>query len=152
MLNHWIKRFQYNYWANKKVLDSIVDYDINDDKIRSAVSHLFNVEMMWFERINRGKSDRDMNECRSPKACRALLWESQDCFSTMLHEMEDPDFSQKRTYTNTKGEEYSNELSDLLTHVLNHSEHHRAQIVWRMRELDFEPPVTDYIFYIREHK
>jgi uncharacterized damage-inducible protein DinB len=149
MIDHWIKRFQYNYWANQKVLDALDDQEIEDEEIIDQLNHLFSVELMWFERMVHGESERNPRNPQHTETCEALMHESQERYATMLHELEEGKLTEQRTYYNTKGEEYSDRLVDLLTHVLNHSEHHRAQIVYRMRKLDYEPPVTDYIFYLR---
>lgn len=150
MLGHWIKRFQYNYWANKRVLNSLDEQEVQSDEITRQLNHLFTVELMWFERITNQESDRDPHDPQNTLACRALMFESQERYATMMHQLNEEQLTATYTYYNTKGEEYQDTLIDLLDHVLNHSEHHRAQIVKRMRSLDFEPPVTDYIFYLRE--
>jgi uncharacterized damage-inducible protein DinB len=151
MLSHWIKRFQYNYWANKQVLDALDEQGVQSEEIIRQLNHLFAVELMWFERIADHESDRNPHNPQHTRACRALMRESQERYATMLHQLDDEQLTTARTYYNTKGEEYHDSLIDLLDHVLNHSEHHRAQIVRHMRSLDYEPPVTDYIFYLREN-
>lgn len=52
-------------------------------------------------------------------------------------------------YVNSKGDAFSNTVSDIVTHVVIHSEHHRGQIASTVRELGGQPAVTDYIQYVR---
>ncbi|MDO8549036.1 MAG: DinB family protein [Ignavibacteria bacterium] len=52
-------------------------------------------------------------------------------------------------YRNTKGDEYQNRLSDIITHVINHSSYHRGQIALLVRNAGGIPAVTDYIAYRR---
>jgi len=52
-------------------------------------------------------------------------------------------------YQNLSGNQFRDVLSDIMTHVINHSTHHRAQIAKTVREAGLAPPLTDYIFYLR---
>jgi uncharacterized damage-inducible protein DinB len=60
------------------------------------------------------------------------------------------DFNQSITYQNQSGKTYANVLSDILSHVVNHGTHHRAQIGQLLKFGGLEHlPVTDYIAYLR---
>jgi uncharacterized damage-inducible protein DinB len=52
-------------------------------------------------------------------------------------------------YQNTKGDTYENRLQQIITHVINHSMHHRGQIALLLREKGVAPPDNDYIIYKR---
>lgn len=52
-------------------------------------------------------------------------------------------------YTNSRGEEFENTVQDILFHVINHSNYHRAQIAVEVRLQGGIPLATDYIFYKR---
>jgi uncharacterized damage-inducible protein DinB len=60
------------------------------------------------------------------------------------------DLSQTVTYKNTKGEEWSSSIGDVLTHVLMHSAYHRGQIASHMREQGHTPAYTDFIHAVRQ--
>ena len=51
-----------------------------------------------------------------------------------------------------RGTAYENTYREILTHVLIHSSIHRGNIVLKLREDGFEPPVIDYIIFLRETK
>ena len=53
-------------------------------------------------------------------------------------------------YTNSSGTAFETPLRDILTHVVNHGTHHRAQIALVLREAGIAPPATDYIYFVRE--
>ena len=52
-------------------------------------------------------------------------------------------------YQNTKGDTYENRLRQIITHVINHSSHHRGQLALLLREKRVAPPANDYIIYKR---
>ena len=57
--------------------------------------------------------------------------------------------NEKVDYSNSKGVVFSNDVVDILQHLIIHGQHHRAQIALLLRQNGIEPPTTDYIFYIR---
>ena len=60
------------------------------------------------------------------------------------------DINQSISYKNTQGEEFGNLIRDILFHIINHSTHHKGQIVSDFRQMGIPPLVTDYIFYKRQ--
>lgn len=53
------------------------------------------------------------------------------------------------SYTNSKGEAFTNSVQDIVYHIVNHSNYHRAQIATEVRRQGGTPLTTDYIFYKR---
>ncbi|MBF2707880.1 DinB family protein [Flavobacterium soyangense] len=62
------------------------------------------------------------------------------------------EFSQVIEYTNTKEQTFTNSLRDILFHIINHPNYHRAQIATECRQNGLKPLVCDYIFYNQESK
>lgn len=52
-------------------------------------------------------------------------------------------------YTCTEGAPFISTLSDILTHVVNHSSYHRGQIALLVAKTGVRPPVTDFIALTR---
>ena len=59
------------------------------------------------------------------------------------------DFDKRIDYENTEGRLFTNTLQDILFHIINHSTHHRSQILMDFRSNDLEPVPLDFIFYKR---
>ena len=51
------------------------------------------------------------------------------------------DVSQSISYKNSKGEEWTSTIVDVLNHVLMHSAYHRGQIATHMRASEGLPPI-----------
>ena len=47
------------------------------------------------------------------------------------------------------GHPNSMRLVDQMQHIANHATMHRGQVVGMIRQLGFEPPATDLLFYLR---
>jgi uncharacterized damage-inducible protein DinB len=55
-------------------------------------------------------------------------------------------------YTNMQGVAFTNRLSDIIAHVINHGTHHRAQIGQALKAAGINTlPITDYIFFLRQY-
>ncbi|MBC7833628.1 MAG: DinB family protein [Phycisphaerales bacterium] len=54
-------------------------------------------------------------------------------------------------YRNMEGIAYTNTVSDIITHVINHSSYHRGQLARLLAESGLKPPVTDFIVFAREN-
>ncbi|MBU1822867.1 MAG: damage-inducible protein DinB [Bacteroidetes bacterium] len=53
-------------------------------------------------------------------------------------------------YSNSKGDAFTNSFQEILYHIVNHANYHRAQIATEVRRQGGTPLTTDYIFYKRE--
>ena len=59
------------------------------------------------------------------------------------------DFELRLDYENIEGRLFTNTIQDMLFQIVNHSTHHRAQMMADFRENGIEPFALDYIFYKR---
>lgn len=60
-------------------------------------------------------------------------------------------FEEMIFYKNSKGDKNESTIRHIIAHVINHSTYHRAQMAVRIRDLNIDPPVTDYIAYCRQN-
>lgn len=150
MKAHLSQLFAYDSWANRLIFDTIVDHQITDGKIIFWMNHIVNAQHVWFERIRTGTSSVSPTRIQSLEACGVLMQELNDQMLDMLDSATDESLYEQISYSNTKGVPFQNTVKDILSHVINHSTHHRAQIAARLREQGIAPPQTDYIFYLRQ--
>ncbi len=55
-----------------------------------------------------------------------------------LNRAEPGDFEKTISYKNSKGDDFKNRLTDILTNVINHGTHHRAQAGQHLKLAGFE--------------
>ncbi len=143
--------YKYNSWANRRVLQALKPVQ-PPPKAAKAFSHILLAEKLWLLRIQ-GKQENPV-DIWQPIA--AAEWEdtlnlSIGAYRNFLQRLTDEDLVKTVSYRNSKGTEYHNLLSDILTHVFMHGAYHRGQIAITFRSANLEPPQTDYIYYVREN-
>lgn len=64
------------------------------------------------------------------------------------NEIEEADFFQSLTYTNTKGIHSTRQFGELLSHMFNHQTHHRGQLTTLFSQLGIDVGITDFLIDI----
>lgn len=143
--------FRYNRWASDRVLDTMQTAEVVPERARELFSHLLRAQDVWYGRVEGTEhADLDFWMTESLSACNERLNASTKRWQSVLDDRAEESLDQPIAYTNSKGTHFETPLRDVLTHVVNHGTHHRAQIALVLREADIAPPATDYIFFVRE--
>lgn len=143
--------FQYTRWANERVLDALQSADAVPDRAVELFSHLLRAQDLWFGRTqDTDHATLSLWVEEDLEACAERLEASDRRWQEVLDGVTEEALDHPIAYTNSKGTAFETPLRDILSHVVNHGTHHRAQIALVLREADITPPATDYIFYVRE--
>lgn len=148
MKQYFLKLYQYNAWANKRVINCLTRQSVADEKILSIMGHVVAAQFLWLHRI------------KGLPPAQVKLWGeySLDQLVSMAEEAGDlwlqfvestENFNRELTYNNYLGEPYINNVEMIMIHLVNHSSYHRAQIALLLRQKGFEPINTDFITYDR---
>lgn len=148
MKMYFQKLYQYNAWANKRVLGALEKQQVTDEKILTLMSHVLSAQRIWLNRIKGLPVDQ------------YPLWKQYDVatLQTMGNEVGEEwlafvdgqdDFSRPLVYNNYVGNPYTNQVEHIMMHLVNHCTYHRGQIALLMRQKGFEPINTDFITYDR---
>jgi hypothetical protein len=82
-------------------------------------------------------------------ACAAQLPDLQAEWMRCLATLDEEGLDDGVAYRNSKGEFWTNSVTDILTHVVLHAAYHRGQIAAAIREAGGTPAYTDYIHAVR---
>ncbi|GEO04324.1 hypothetical protein AAE02nite_19880 [Adhaeribacter aerolatus] len=139
----------YNYWANNQLLQHLenIPVDIPATALQ-LFSHLVNAQVIWLSRLENIPILLPLFEVHTLSQCREL----HETTSEQLQEyatLNQPELEVEVIYTNTKGEDFSTSVQDILLQVFNHGTYHRAQVARDLRQHNLEPINTDYITYVR---
>jgi uncharacterized damage-inducible protein DinB len=148
MKTYFLRLYQYNEWANKRVVDCLRRQKVDEEKILMLMGHIVAAQFLWLHRIKGlpapnlklwGSYDLDQVTSLAEKAGKQWLEfvESND------------NFNREMTYKNYVGEDYTNNVEMVMIHLVNHSSYHRAQIAMLLRQKGLEPINTDFITYDR---
>ncbi|MBN3582278.1 damage-inducible protein DinB [Algoriphagus aestuarii] len=146
--DHFIKLYKYNFSINQK-LASYLNHPSEriPMKILNLACHISNAHFIWNSRIL-GESI-DTKPWDSFPITEFGGRERHNLEGTFKI-LEEIDLKEIISYRNSVGHALENNVSDILTHVVNHGTYHRGQISLLLREKGFEPIPSDFIYLIRD--
>lgn len=148
MKKYFLKLYQYNDWANKRVLDCLSRQNVSDEKILTLMGHIVAAQFLWLHRI-KGLAAPDL-KLWGDYQLEQLITLADKAGKQWLEFVEKTDnFNREMTYKNYVGEDYTNNVEMVMIHLVNHSSYHRAQIAMLLRQKGLEPINTDFITYDR---
>jgi uncharacterized damage-inducible protein DinB len=151
MKEYYHHLIEYNDWANGRVLSTLSINGIYNDQILSLASHIVISQVLWLNRIKNEEYEfENFWQNLNLENLVDLNYRSTSNWKYFLDLQKEEDLQKIYTYINSKGKKYENTFAQILTHVINHSTYHRAQIALLLRAEEIEPPLTDYIAFFRE--
>ncbi len=139
--------FDYNFYCNKKFIESCTTLkQVPESSIR-VFSHILNAHHIWNRRILNKSPEFEVWQILEVSNWGDIHYENQRTSFEIITNSHD--FDKRIDYENTEGRLFTNSLQDILFHIINHSTHHRAQIASDFRNNKLEPLTLDYIFYKR---
>lgn len=147
----YLRFARYNAWANRRVgamLEALSGAQL--PRPLRLFSHLLRAERVWLGRM-RGTEDAALPiwETDTLSVCRGRVEANAAAFEGLAASLAPADLSKIVIYTTSQGAEYRTPVGDILSHVFNHSTHHRGQIAFLVREAGRTPLPLDYIAYVR---
>jgi len=148
MKNYLLKLFQYNAWANQRVIACLQRQGVNHAKTLTTAGHILAAQFVWLHRVKH----------LSPPELKLWGDYTSDELYTLSNTADQQwleyieatnNFQSELRYTNLLGDACVNTLEMILIHVVNHSSYHRGQITTLLREQGYEPVNTDFITYDR---
>lgn len=149
MINHFRQLFDYEQWANRRLLNAIEQLPAPDERALQLFAHLLQAQAIWLHRLKGHSPTQDVWESYDLPTCQRLLEQSIADWAVYMDEINEHQLQHVVDYHTTKGDPYSNQIKDILTHILNHSTYHRGQMVAHLKGKVPTLPNTDYIFYLR---
>jgi uncharacterized damage-inducible protein DinB len=153
------KLFNYNRWANAKVLESastLTEEELERKlggsfpSVLGTLGHLYAAEWIWLERL-KGASPPGLPPAQEIPTLPVLKekWSAVEAGQkAFVESLTDARMGETVSYRNVKGEPWSYALGELLVHIVNHSTYHRGQVATMFRQLGKKPPATDYLVFL----
>ena len=141
----FLDKFEYDFQSNKRWCKLLEE---NEEKLNEYIlksfSHLINVHHIWVSRL-RGESPESFIDDKLPvdywlKLCHENLLKTTDYLNNL-------DSNEKVSYHDEQGVMVSKDSIDILYHILNHSNYHRAQVSRELRLLGITPPSFNFISF-----
>ncbi len=129
----------------------LLNSNIINNRAFLLFSHLLTAEEIWLSRVKGLAAPvQRLWELYPNDTLQQMVEANSQEWLAYLSNCSEEDFLQEIAYHNTKGESFTTRLDDIITHLINHGTHHRAQISALLQLEKVQPPVSDYVFYLRE--
>jgi len=160
--NDILTLYDYNYWANARVLKAaanvspeqfVAPYKVSHGSLRGALAHVLAAETIWRLRCQEGISPAALpadSEFPSLEALRVRWAEEEQSMRSFLASLTDERLSQKIQYTTTKGVPFENVLWHLLAHVVNHGTQFRSEAAIALTAYGQSPGDLDMLIFFRQ--
>ncbi len=156
--------FDYNYWANERVLNSAAKVtseqfsaptNTSHGSLKGTLVYILAAEVVWRLRCEKGVSPPALlseSEFASLDILVERWREEEKAMQAYLNSLQDKELNQPVRYTTTKGVRCENILWHLLVHIVNHGTQFRAEAGVALTDYGQSPGDLDLIFFFREHK
>ena len=144
------KLFDYDFWANERMLASMEATAGLAEEAVKKMSHILMAKALWLSRLIPGTLTPDLQALVTPAEGRRLNGELKDRAEKYLSSITEGQLAEKIAYKNTKGIPFEFPLVDILAHMANHGTYHRGQVATLIKRSGGNPPETDYIVFIRQ--
>jgi uncharacterized damage-inducible protein DinB len=154
--------FDYNYWANSRVLQSASNlpadlfqapYKLSHGSLRGALVHILGAEIVWRLRCQAGVSISALpaeDEFPILAALQQRWTEEEQLMRAYLSSLSDEALNRTIKYNTTQGAPQENLLWQLLVHVVNHGTQFRSEAAVAETDYNQSPGNLDFIYYLRQ--
>ncbi|RVU00593.1 damage-inducible protein DinB [Mucilaginibacter limnophilus] len=148
MKEYFLPLFDYDRHCNELMLELIIKAGSPEKPVK-LMAHILGAQQVWLNRCNGLANaytvpvwpDWQVEELSPYMKNNPLAWAAF---------LAKADFTQRIVYKTSQGAAFDNTVTEILTHVINHGTHHRAQIGQHLKLAGIEElPLTDYIFWVR---
>ena len=141
----FLDKFEYDFRCNAQWIKTLLKHedDLTDFTIKSF-SHVINVHHIWIQRLLEQPSESNTWDKLPIDYWQKLVQENHLKTQDFLEKNE---FIGKVLYTSEEGVPLEKEAVDILYHILNHSNYHRAQISLDLRQSGISPPAFNFISF-----
>lgn len=159
---HFSLLAEYNVWATDRLLDAVSVVDDDDYRrdlglffksIHGTLNHLLvGEQLLWFRRFSEGVSPRlRLDEEVEPVRVRLAerLREGAARWQPLIERLAPERFDGRLSYTTTRGQPADLPFAATLTHVFNHSTHHRGQVTAALTAVGHACPELDLVYFLQ---
>ena len=155
--------YEYNYWANKKILTASVNVTHEQFSAPAAfpygglhgtLLHTLDSEWGWrvlFQKIE-DASELLPSDYPSLTAIKVRWQEEETAMRAYLANLRDEDMESHVRYTTDGGIQRDRILWHALLHVVNHGTQHRSEAAALLTDYGHSPGELDFTIFLNEHK
>lgn len=152
--------YEYNEWANNHLLyaaSRLSDDELSGgqgvsfDSLEGNLGHIVAAQMNWLERWKTGKNVTPTTEVQKKiaglEALQAAFDRSHEALSEYVASLSEEGLDEVLVYRDSSGARNERPLWQLMSHVVNHGTHHRAETAMAMAALGKPMRELDYLYF-----
>lgn len=155
--------YDYYYWANRKLFQSISQLTPEQFRqlvagsygsVRNTLVHSLSAEWGWLERCGGQERGPRLDPNNYPTVGSLVeAWAKVEGFvRDFLFTLNDEDLAREIEFTLAGPEKRSMQIGHLMHHAAIHGVHHRAQVSLLLRVLGYDPGNFDLLMYYADRK
>jgi uncharacterized damage-inducible protein DinB len=148
--------YEYNEWANNHVLEAAARLTGEElsrkqgasfESVEGNLAHIVGAQIVWLQRWTGGANAKPVMEFQKMRGLpliREAFEKSHSELRSFLASLTEERLDQVLAYRDSAGNPYKRVMWQLMSHVVNHGTHHRAETAMAMgllgktmRELDY---------------
>ncbi len=146
----------YNEWANGRLLKAIDGMTADElarpveayfGTVAKNLQHVLNATRVWLARW-KGQVPAGLQDAVTAPWREAFAAVHAE-FHAFVEPLTDADAGRIVQYKDSKGNPFAMPLDQLITHVVNHGTHHRAETGMLLERIGRSPGDMDYVYYLR---
>ena len=156
------RRFDYSYWANRKlllVISQLTSEQFTESvagsygSVRNTMVHTLSAEWGWLDRSGGHKRGPALKGDDFPtlRSVTDKWTEIEGHVRSFLANLTDGDLGRVVEFE-MLGQKFQMTVSEMLEHAVNHGVHHRGQLALLLRVLGHAPGNVDLLFYDAEKR
>ena len=154
MINTIEKLGAFNVWANDTLLARLDETAAAGRELPAIAlrvfSHVLNAQAIWIARLSGTQSPVKVWQEHDLAGLHHWHEQTSQRFAQLCETTDEAELTRHIQYTNSQGDAFDSQVSDILTHAVMHASYHRGQVATKMREGGLEPVNSDFITYCRE--
>ena len=151
LIEHYRRMLAYDAWANAEIVSALETIPDPPQRSMRWLAHIISAEVLWLERLQQKPQTLPVWPEFSLAKCKAESEELPAIWSAYLASLGESGLEETIAYTNSQGQAFISKKGDVVQHVINHSAHHRGQIVADLRASGYNPPYIDFIHAVRKN-
>ena len=149
LISYLQREFQYDAWANREQFRTLSALALPPETAVKLLHHIIASQLAWLDRLHGRPASTGLWPESSLADCESQLEELKAAWRSYFAQLSDDDLLRSCSYTNSRGEQFTNRILDALTQLILHAAHHRGQISWEIRRSGSVPAAVDYIQAVR---
>ena len=137
--------FDYNFYCNKKMIQQCSGLDHVPENCIRLFTHILNAHHIWNHRILGESAEFGVWDVHAIDSWEDIHYENQRTSFEIISNTDN--FEKRVEYVNSEGKGFTKDLKTILFHIVNHSTHHRGQIMMELRNTGIVPEPLDYVHY-----